>query len=153
MSSVISSRSCSCPERALNHSTASPVFCSASQALASRQEEITKLIADAQQVVGVLQSKGNAIVSVLGSSDTFLRMLNARHEVIKKLFEDTAALGAEITDLIRTTGAPLTAALASVDKLSAMLAKDDTQLRQSIKVLGQFSTNIANVTGNGPWIG
>jgi len=123
-----------------------------SQALASRQDEIAELITSAQQVIDMLQSKGSAIVNVLSNSDTFLRMLNARHEVIRKLFEDTAALGAEITSLIQTDGAPLSAALANVDKLSAILAKDDAQLRRSITLLGQFSVNIANVTGSGPWI-
>lgn len=123
-----------------------------SKAMASRQDEIMTLIDSAQRVVGALQSKGQAIVSVLSSSDIFLRMLNARHEVIRSLFQHTAALGEQISELIEESGAPLTAALASVDTLSALLAKDDAQLRRSITLLGQFSVNIANVTGNGPWI-
>jgi phospholipid/cholesterol/gamma-HCH transport system substrate-binding protein len=121
-------------------------------ALASRQDEISELLDGAQKIIGVLQSKSGAIVDVLSNSDIFLRMLNGRHAVIQRLFQDTSALGAQISDLIENDGAPLTSALASVDKLSALFAKDSAQLRKSIHLLGQFSVNIANVTGNGPWL-
>jgi phospholipid/cholesterol/gamma-HCH transport system substrate-binding protein len=121
-------------------------------AIASRRAEISELLDSTAAVVDVLHSKGRAIIQLLSASDTFLQMLNDRHVVIQRLFRDTAALGAELSDLIDEAGAPLTSALRSVDQLAAVLAHDDAQIRQSITALGQFSVNIANVTGNGPWL-
>jgi len=122
------------------------------QAVASRQSEITALLHDAGQVAQTLATNGSALVSLLSQGDTFLQMLIQRHAAINQLLADTAQLGAELHSLIAQNGAQLTPLLTNLATVSGVLAADRTQLEQSIKAVGQFSTNIANVTGSGPWV-
>lgn len=121
-------------------------------ALGSRQDEIAALLAGAQHITDVLADKSDDIVALLGQSDVFLRMLNARHTTIRQLFIHTRHLAAEVSSLIQTEGAPLTQALMKINKLSSLFARDSKSLRSSIGLIGQFSVNIANATGNGPWL-
>ena len=46
----------------------------------------------------------------------------------------------------------LTSLLSNLNTLAAVLAKDQHQLQQAVINLGQFSVNIANVSGSGPWL-
>ncbi|HEV7193128.1 MAG TPA: MCE family protein [Jatrophihabitantaceae bacterium] len=122
------------------------------QAVASRQDEVTALLRDAGQVAKTLATNGGALVSLLSDGDTFLQLLVQRHAAINQLLVDTARLGAELRSLITQNGAQLTPLLTNLATVSGVLASDKAQLEQSIKSVGQFSTNIANVTGSGPWI-
>lgn len=122
------------------------------QAVASRQDEITQLLHDAGQVAQTLANNGGALVSLLSQGDTFLRMLEDRHAAIEQLLTDTARLGLQLRALISQNATHLTSALNSLTTVSAVLSADKTQLEQSIKTLGEFSSNIANVTGSGPWL-
>jgi phospholipid/cholesterol/gamma-HCH transport system substrate-binding protein len=121
-------------------------------AIASRQDEVTQLLHDAEQVATTLATNGGALVSLLSDGDTFLQMLVQRHAAINQLLVDTARLGVELHSLIAQDGAQLTPLLSNLDTVSAVLAADKKQLEASIKTIGQFSTNIANVTGSGPWV-
>lgn len=122
------------------------------QAVASRQGEITTLLHNAGQVAQTLATNGSALVSLLSQGDTFLQMLVQRHAAINQLLADTAQLGAELRTLITQNGARLTPLLSNLATISGVLASDKAQLEQSIKSVGQFSVNIANVTGSGPWV-
>jgi phospholipid/cholesterol/gamma-HCH transport system substrate-binding protein len=121
-------------------------------ALASRQDEISQLLKDAQTVTATLADNGSALVALLGDGDVFLRMLTERHDVIDKLLSDTAQLGAELTAIIQHDGGQLAPLLSDLKTISGVLANDRTQLEQSITALGRFSKNFANVTGSGPWV-
>jgi phospholipid/cholesterol/gamma-HCH transport system substrate-binding protein len=122
------------------------------QAIASRQNEISQLLEDAQQVVKTLASNGGALVSLMSAGDTFLQMLTERHDVINRLLTNTAKLGVELNALIAKNGAQLAPLLTNLKTVTAVLAADKTDLEKSIKNLGQFSTNFSNVTGTGPWV-
>jgi phospholipid/cholesterol/gamma-HCH transport system substrate-binding protein len=122
------------------------------QAVASRQGEISQLLVDAQQVAKTLATNGAALVNLMSDADTFVQMLNARHDVINRLLADTATLGVELDALIAHDGAQLTPLLNNLKTVSGVLAADRTDIEKSIKTLGQFSTNITNVTGSGPWV-
>jgi phospholipid/cholesterol/gamma-HCH transport system substrate-binding protein len=122
------------------------------QAVASRQDEIAQLLHDAGQVAATLAAHGAALVSLLSDGDTFLQMLVQRHAAINQLLVDTARFGAELTSLIRQNGAQLTPLLKNLNTVSAVLASDKSQLEASIKTVGEFSTNVTNVTGSGPWV-
>jgi phospholipid/cholesterol/gamma-HCH transport system substrate-binding protein len=123
-----------------------------SASIGSRQDEISKLIAGAQDITDVLAAKSDDIVAILGQSDVFLRMLDARHDAVRQLLVHTRDLAAQVSSLIEEEGAPLAGALASVNTLGDLLSRDSDALEQSIGQLGKFSVNIANATGNGRWL-
>lgn len=125
---------------------------SISNAIASRQDEITQVLSDARTIIGTLNSKRNALVRLMANGDTFLRLLDSRKAVINRLLTDTSNLGRQLSTLVTRNGAQLKPLLDNLDTVTGVLAKDRSQLQQAITTLGQFSTNIANVSGSGPWI-
>ncbi|MGI8677796.1 MAG: MCE family protein [Jatrophihabitans sp.] len=125
---------------------------SISNAIASRQDEISGLLRDAGTIIKTLSSKRVSLIALMGDADTFVRMLHARRDAINNLLQHTADLGKQLSVLIEQNGAKLGAALGEIDAVTGVLGRDRTQLTAAITQLGQFSTNIANVTGSGPWI-
>jgi len=123
-----------------------------SSAIASRQDELAALLSSARQVTDTLNSHASDFVGLITDSDTFLQLLEQRRDAIAALLSDTAALGAQVSSLIRRDGANLTPLLANLQTITAVLARDKAQLTQAVVTLGEFSKNIANVTGSGPWL-
>lgn len=127
-------------------------FAELSAALSERSEQIGALMVGARKITTALEDKGSVIVDVMRQSDTFLTVLNERRVAIAALLEHTTGLSRELTALIKNDGAPLSDALKSVDEISGQLVDDADTLTESIGLLSQFSSNLANITGNGPWI-
>lgn len=125
---------------------------SISNAIASRQDEIGQVLKDAGTIIKTLSSKRDSLVRLMSNADVFVRMLHDRRDVINSLLRHTADLGRQISVLIERNGAKLGAVLDEMDTVAGVLADDRAQLGQAITMLGQFSTNISNVTGSGPWI-
>lgn len=123
-----------------------------STAITSRQSQISKLIADANTIFKTLSGKRDSIVRLMSDSDTFVRMLNDRRDAVNSLLRNTAQLSNQVTVLIKRNGAKLGAVLDDLDKVTGVLADDSTQLTRAISMLGQFSTNITNAAGSGPWV-
>jgi phospholipid/cholesterol/gamma-HCH transport system substrate-binding protein len=125
---------------------------SIAQTMASKQQQIAQVLSAADTITKTLNSNSAALVSLLTQGDEFLKMVEDRHQVISQLLSDTARLGSELAQFVARNGGQLTAALANINTVTAVLAKEKTQLQQAVKVLGTFSTNIVNATGNGPWL-
>ena len=121
-------------------------------ALSGRSEEIGTLMISARKITAPLEAKGSVIVDVILQSDLFLTRLNERRTTITALLKHTTGLSREMTALIHDDGAPLSRALNSVDRITNQLADDSATLTKSIDLLSHFSSNLANITGNGPWI-
>jgi phospholipid/cholesterol/gamma-HCH transport system substrate-binding protein len=121
-------------------------------AIASRQDELATLLTSARQITDTLNAHASDFVGLLTDSDTFLQLLEQRRDAIAALLNDTAALGAQVDSLIRRDGANLAPLLDNLKTVTSVLAHDQTQLTQAVTTLGEFSKNIANVTGSGPWI-
>lgn len=120
--------------------------------VASRQDEIAALLTEARQVTDTLNAHSGDVIALITDSDTFLQLLQQRHDVIARLLADTASLGAQVSDLIRRNGAKLTSLLDNLKTITGVLAQDERQLAAAVKTLGAFSKNIANATGSGPWL-
>ena len=120
--------------------------------VASRQSEIASLLTQARQITDTLNDHSGDFISLIADSDTFLQLLQQRHDVIARLLTDTASLGAQVAQLIRRNGAHLQSLLDNLNTVAGVLAQDKKQLADSVATLAAFSKNIANATGSGPWL-
>jgi phospholipid/cholesterol/gamma-HCH transport system substrate-binding protein len=120
--------------------------------IASRQNELATLLTTAQQVTSTLNAHASDFVGLITDSDTFLQLLEQRRDAIAALLTDTASLGAQVDSLIRRDGANLTPLLDNLRTITGVLARDKSQIAQAVQTLGEFSKNIANATGSGPWL-
>ena len=125
---------------------------SVAQTLAAKQNEISQILTAADQVTKTLNVNSGELVALLTQGDQFVQLLNQRQQVIGQLLADTASLGIQLRTLIARNGTQFTSLLSNLNTLAAVLAKDQHQLQQAVINLGQFSVNIANVSGSGPWL-
>jgi phospholipid/cholesterol/gamma-HCH transport system substrate-binding protein len=123
-----------------------------SATLAAKQGEVTRVLSSTDAIVKTLNANSGALVGLLAQGDQFLRLVEQRHELISQLLRDTARLGSQLSRLIGRNGAQLQSLLANLDAVTSVLAKEKAQLQSAVVNLGQFSLNIANVSGAGPWL-
>jgi phospholipid/cholesterol/gamma-HCH transport system substrate-binding protein len=122
------------------------------ETVAGKQNEITTILNASNAVVDTLNKNSSSLVQLVLQGDTFLKLVEQRREVISALLRDTASLGQQLQTLITRNGAHLTSLLKNVKAVTGLLAKDRAKLQQAVLILGQFSVNIANATGSGPWL-
>jgi phospholipid/cholesterol/gamma-HCH transport system substrate-binding protein len=120
--------------------------------LAGKQDQIGSILTAANSITTTLNTNSAALVQLLGEGNSFLKLAEQRQAVIGQLLRDTANLGHQIGVLVTKNGAQLSPLLANLTAISGVLAKDQSQLKQAVVNLGQFSINIANATGSGPWL-
>ncbi len=120
--------------------------------VAAKQNELSQILTATEQVSDTLNSNSAALVSLLSNGDYFLQLLEQRHQIIAQLLSDTSSLGAQLSRLITRNSAQFGPMLAHLNTIGSVLSSEQAQLQKGINLLGQFSTNIANVTGAGPWI-
>ena len=125
---------------------------SVAQTLAAKQNQISQILTAADQITKTLNTNSGALVELLTQGDQFLRLLNERQQVIGQLLRDTSNLGAQLRAVIARNGTQFTSLLSNLDTFTAVLAKDQHQLEQAVINLGQFSVNITNISGSGPWL-
>lgn len=123
-----------------------------SQTLAGKQDQISQILSAAAGITDTLNSQSGALIQVLTQSNGFLALLRQRQSVISRLLADTAALGRQLRALITVNAAQLQPLLANLTKVSDLLVADKAKLQQAVVNLGDFSVNIANATGSGPWL-
>jgi phospholipid/cholesterol/gamma-HCH transport system substrate-binding protein len=132
--------------------TALTGLASVAKTLAGKQEQISSILDAANTITKTLNTNSNALVSLLGEGDAFLKLAEQRRTIIDQLLADTAELGSQIGQLVSRNGAQLAPLLSNLKSVTGVLSADKVQLQQAIINLGQFSVNIANATGSGPWL-
>jgi phospholipid/cholesterol/gamma-HCH transport system substrate-binding protein len=120
--------------------------------LAGKQQQISSILTAATGISETLNANTSALLNLLGEGDSFLKMAEQRQAIINQLLASTASLGHQVTVLIQDNGAQLGTLLSNLNSITTVLAKDKTQLQQAVINLGQFSINVANATGSGPWL-
>jgi phospholipid/cholesterol/gamma-HCH transport system substrate-binding protein len=120
--------------------------------LAAKQQQVSDVLSAAKSIVQTLNQNSGALVGLLVQGQEFLHLVVQRHALVDQLLRDTARLGNELRALMQRNRAQLNTFLASIDTVSKLLVREKQQLQRSIVYLGQFGTNITNVTGAGPWL-
>lgn len=120
-----------------------------SETIASRRDQLSRLVAAAHRVSGTLAARQGPLVELLGNADLVLRTIVQRRQVIHQLFVDTAQLGQQLTSLIHDDSAQLQPLLANLQSVTAVLARDQGALDQSVQLLAPFARYFANAAGSG----
>jgi phospholipid/cholesterol/gamma-HCH transport system substrate-binding protein len=123
-----------------------------SQTIANHSDQLSSLIASSQQVADTLASRQGPLVTLLGNADLVLQTIIQRRQVIHQLIVDSATLGQQLTSLLHDNAAQIQPLLANLQSVTAMLARDQTSIDQSVQLLAPFSRYFANASGNGNFI-
>lgn len=119
--------------------------------IAARDEQINSLLTNLKRVSGVLAERDQDIVGLMKDSDVLFRALVARRDAVHRLLVSTSTLSTELTSLIEQSRADLKPALTHLERVVAVLEKNEDNLDNSLRLMAPFYRVFANTLGNGPW--
>ncbi|MBM9461132.1 MCE family protein [Nocardioides sp. zg-536] len=122
-----------------------------SQTIASRDAELARLFADAEEVTGVLAERDTELTQLLGDTSDVLEMLRSRERVIAAIIRDTSTFAGQLRGLITDNEAALTPMLAQLDRVLEVLSEHRDDLGATIKATARYGKTFTNVGGTGPW--
>jgi phospholipid/cholesterol/gamma-HCH transport system substrate-binding protein len=123
-----------------------------SQTVASRDDELRRLISSTRTVTDVVHGQQGNLMRLLGDSDKVAAMINQRRQTIELLMRSTRSTVHEVTLLVRDNNAQLRPTLIQLKTLMGTLVKNKDSLDHTLKAVTAQSRYFANATGNGPWI-
>ncbi len=122
-----------------------------SATIASRDAQLKTLLDRTRTVTGVIAERDQEFQKLVADGNLLLTEVDARREVIHRLLVNTVALSDQLTKLVAENRASLRPALVNLEKVVAILQRNQRQLEQSIQLLGPFVKAFANTLGNGRW--
>jgi phospholipid/cholesterol/gamma-HCH transport system substrate-binding protein len=122
-----------------------------STTIAARDDEINSLLKNLERVSTVLDSRDQDIVQLMDDADVLFRALLQRRQAIHDILEATSLLSTELTALVRQSRADLKPALQHLERVLAVLTKNEENLDEGLRLMAPFYRVFANVFGNGPW--
>jgi len=123
-----------------------------SQTVASRDDELRRLISSTRTVTDVVHGQQGNLMRLLGDSDKVAAMINQRRETIRLLLRSTRSMVHEVSLLVRDNSKQLRPTLIQLKTLMGTLVKNKDYLDRTLKAVTAQSRYFANATGNGPWI-
>jgi phospholipid/cholesterol/gamma-HCH transport system substrate-binding protein len=122
-----------------------------SRTVASRDDELGTLLANTRQISQTLADRDAEVQKLLQDGNLLLAEINKRRDAISALLDGTVRLSRELQGLVTDNSDQLTPVLASLDKLTSMLQRNQDSLASGIKNLAPFARLFNNAVGNGHW--
>lgn len=119
--------------------------------LADRDDQINSLLVNLKRVSTVLDARDEDIIRLMEDADVLFEALLERREQLHDLLVSTQTLSRELTALIRQSRADLKPALTQLDTVLDVINKNEDNLDDSLRLLAPFYRVFANTLGTGPW--
>ncbi len=123
-----------------------------SRTISSRDSALAGLLDATTGVSGTLAERNTELAALLNDGSDLLGELQNRRDAVHALFTGTSALGVELRGLVKDNDKTLAPALAKLDRVSAILNKNQKNLDQALSTLGPYYKVMASATGNGRWV-
>jgi phospholipid/cholesterol/gamma-HCH transport system substrate-binding protein len=124
---------------------------SLSRTVSSRSDELARLLSNTNAISKTLADRDTEVQKLLEDGNLLLAEINKRREAIKALLSGTVNLSKELQGLVNDNNGQLGPVLASLDKLTGMLQRNQDALADGIKKLAPFARLFNNAVGNGHW--
>jgi phospholipid/cholesterol/gamma-HCH transport system substrate-binding protein len=122
-----------------------------STSIASRDDQLKALLADANTVTNTLAQRTTQIAKLINDSNLILQTVYQQRVVIHNLLVDTAAVSQQLSGLVRDNRAVIAPALANLEKTLVILQRNQDNLDQAIHLSAPFIRDFTDVLGNGRW--
>lgn len=122
-----------------------------SRSVSSRDEQLAKLLSNTSQVSKLAADRNGEFQKLITDGNLLLGELRARREAITALLAGTRELSAQLRGVVADNQAQLTPALEKLDRITAMLDRNQHNLAQGLHNLAPFVRVFGNTVGNGPW--
>jgi phospholipid/cholesterol/gamma-HCH transport system substrate-binding protein len=122
-----------------------------SRTVSSRDEELAELFEASREVTGTLSERRDELALLINDGSALLGELARRRDAVNALLKGTADLGTQLEGLVKDNRKALAPALAKLDRVTAILNRNQENLDDALRQLGPYYRVMASATGNGPW--
>lgn len=122
-----------------------------SQTISKRDEELSQLLDNTANVSRTVADRNAEFEKLLSDGNLLLEELNARRDSINSLLQGTRELSTGLRGLVEDNEEQIGPALEQLDRVTAMLQRNQDNLDQSLEKFAPFTRLFANVLGNGRW--
>jgi phospholipid/cholesterol/gamma-HCH transport system substrate-binding protein len=122
-----------------------------STSIASRDNQLKALLADANTVTNTLAQRNAEIAKLIDDSNLILTTVYQQRVVIHNLLVDTAAVSQQLSGLVRDNRAIIGPALANLEQTLVILQRNQDNLDEAIHLSAPFIRDFTDVLGNGRW--
>lgn len=122
-----------------------------SDTIASRDQQLRRLLVATQQVTQVLADRNGAFTQLIVDSNTLLQEVQARRQLIDAILTNTQWLATQLSGLVTDNRQALTPALQQLSTVTDILERNRAQLGQTVANLAPFVRVFTNTLGNGRW--
>jgi phospholipid/cholesterol/gamma-HCH transport system substrate-binding protein len=122
-----------------------------SRTISSRDEDLERLMGATEDVTGTLAERRDEIALLITDGSDLLGELQKRREAVRTMLTGTAELGEQLRGLVEDNDRSLAPALAKLDRVTAILNRNQENLDQAARMLGPYYRVLVSATGNGPW--
>lgn len=122
-----------------------------STSIASRDSQLTQLLADANTVTETLAARDAEVAKLINDSNLILNTVYQQRAVIHNLLVDTSAVANQLSGLVRENRAIIGPALANLEQTLTILQRNQDNLDETIHLAAPFIRDFTDVLGNGRW--
>ncbi|SIR70524.1 MlaD family protein [Williamsia sterculiae] len=122
-----------------------------SQTVSSRDQQVQTLLATTKDTSKLLADRNDEFQKLIAGAGGLLTELNNRQKSISQLLSSTTALSTTLTGIVRDNEKQIGPTLDSLKQVTALLNRQQNNLRDSINYLAPFYRLYSNVLGNGRW--
>jgi phospholipid/cholesterol/gamma-HCH transport system substrate-binding protein len=122
-----------------------------SRTITSRDQQVRHLLAGTEALSGVLAGRNAEFERLLIDGNLLLAELRRRREAISALLSSVQALSRQLRGLVADNGRQLRPALEQLDRVAAVLQRNQDNLDQGLQLEPVFVRLFTNTLGNGRW--
>ncbi|MDT7712036.1 MAG: phospholipid/cholesterol/gamma-HCH transport system substrate-binding protein [Pseudonocardiales bacterium] len=119
--------------------------------IASRDQQIHHLLAGTDKLTGVLAGRNAEFERLLADGNLLLAEVGRRREAISALLTSVQALSLQLRGLVADNSAQLRPALEQLDRVAAVLQRNQANLDRGLQLEPVFIRLFNNTLGNGRW--
>ncbi|MEU0086747.1 MCE family protein [Streptomyces sp. NPDC006274] len=122
-----------------------------SKTVASRDDDLRELLKHANSVTKVLSDRSGEFSTLVKDGDALFKEISRRRAAIHALLKSSAALGIQLSGLVRDNEKEIGPALKGLNQVVRMLERNQASLDRSVALLAPYVRVFTNTLGNGRW--
>ena len=117
-----------------------------------RDEQLAKLLGNTARISDTLAARDSQLVRLMSDGNELLDEIVRRKQAIGSLLDAATELGRELRGLVEDNNTQLDPVLTQLDRLTALLQRNQDSLAEGIRRFAPFVRIFTNGAGNGRWI-
>lgn len=123
-----------------------------SRTISTRDTELAELLEATKGVSGTLAERNDELAALFTDGSDLLAELQNRRDAVHAMWIGTRDLGVQVRGLVDDNEKTLAPALEKLDRVSAILNRNQENLDDALSKLGPYYRVMASALGNGRWI-